>query len=312
MIIRDLDDDLATLNNGRMNNRFLQACRDGNLEIVKELYTKHSKTILKNKVRYAFYKLGGVDSNKLAQLDPYYYNNSPLKAAFESNHYEVVEFLLTDKLFINGYNKDNNGFRLSQGVAKAIEYCNLRVIDLVAPLIKDTPSEVYDDIQYGFNSACKTGNTASIEYILTNPKIKKVLQENEGNSFNTRNPDYFQHLKKHGFLAACQSGNLDAVEYFTKTNNPQTYLDIHSISYNTQIIVGSFEVLHYLIFDLNIDRDTYEIGHLEPSPALGDFIEINQKIKEMFDKRELFKEINSELGSIGNQAVPQSKKRPKL
>lgn len=312
MIIRDLDDDLAILNNGRMNNKFLQSCRNGDLELVQELYSKHSKTILKNKIQYNFYKLGGIQTNNLAILDPYYYNNAPLMEAFENNHYEVIKFLLTDKKFIRGYSKDNNHFRLGRGLSKAIEYSNLRLIDLVVPLIKDTGEELYDDIHYGFSSACKKGNTAAIEYILMNQKVKESLQKVDNDSFNIKTPDYFENLKKHGFLNACQSGSLHTVEYFTKSNNPNTSLDINLIIQDNKIIIGSFELLEYFIFDLNIDRCIYEIGNLEPASTLGDFVEINQKIKEMFDKRDLFKEINSELNIAKNSDLNISKNKLKL
>jgi hypothetical protein len=311
MIIRDLDDDLAILNNDRMNNKFLQACRDGNLELIKELYSQHSKTILKNRIRYSFYKLGGIESNTLAILNPYYYNNSPLSEAFANNHYEIVEFLLTNKHFIKGYNQDNYGFNLGKGLSKAIEHANLKMIDFVLPLIKDTANNFYNDMNHGFMAACRKGNIEVIDYVLFHPQIKKILQENEDNSFNIKQTDYFYNLKEHGFIGACRAGNIETVKYFTNKDS-NISIDIHSIVNNNLIIVGSFEVLEYFIFNLNIDRKIYEMGNLEPSEALGDFIEINQKIKEMFDKRELFKEINNELKIYYHQESSQTKKKPKL
>lgn len=312
MIIRDLDDERYSLNNERMNSKFLTACRDGNLEVVKNLYSQHSKTILKNKARYAFYRLGGIESNTLAILNPYYYNNSPLKAAFESNQYEVVEFLLNDKNFIKGYNKDDNGFRLAQGLSNAIAYSNLKMIDLVVPFIKNTGDELYNDIHHGFKAACRKGDVKVIDYILSNTQIKNSLQSKEYTSYRIKSPDYFENLKKYGLAEACFSGNVKTVQYFTKSENPDIFMDFHSFSNSTELIIGSFELLEYIIFDLNINKTVFEIGNLEPSEKLGDFLEMRKTIKDLFAKRELFKEINNELSMTINPTVISSKKKAKL
>lgn len=312
MIIRDLDDERYSLNNERMNSKFLTACRDGNLEVVKNIYSQYSKTILKNKVRYTFFRLGGIEPNSLALLNPYYYGNAPLKAAFESNQYEVVEFLLTDNNFIKGFNKDNNGFRLAQGLSDAISYSNLKMIDLVVPFIKNTGDELYNDIHHGFKAACRKGDIQVIDYILSNNQIKTCLQNKGKISFGVKSPDYFEHLTKHGLVDACFAGNVKTVEYFTKSENPDIFIDFNSFANSTELVIGSFELLEYLIFNLNINKTSFEIGNLEPSEKLGDFLEMRKTIKDLFAKRELFKEINNELSMTSNPAVTSSKKKAKL
>jgi len=294
MIIRDLDNEVAIINNGRMDNKFSSACNNGDLELVKNLYLNYSKTIIKNKLRHAFYRLGGVDPTNLAILNPHAYSNAPIKNAFASNHYDIVEFLLTDNNFLKGLYKEYSCFKLSGGLSDAIRLGNFKMIDLVIPLIKETPKDIYDHIHHGFRSACVNGQTDIIDYVLTNNQIKEMLDPTPKDSFGIPGIDYFEHLKKHGFISACHTGNWKTVEYFTKSNNPQIRIDFNTISTSTQLIVGSFELLEYFIFDLNVDKYIYNIGNLEPSEKIGDFTEINQKIEKMFEKRELFKSINEE------------------
>lgn len=309
----------------RLNNDFTNYCHAGNFEIVKNLYNKHSVNNTKKKLFYVFRKIAGASPLK---LDLNYCDNSPLLQSCSQNHYDIVEFFLKDKDFIDGLIKSNEKDKvLSKAFNYALKNSNIEMMKLISPLIDKKDIHFHIAISEGYSTACSNGNLDVLNFFFADesinpPRLNNLQPENMPDTFMvngmvTENRDKLtviavSGIKNNGFLAGCIYGSLDTIKYFAESPDSNHYVDVNLLTKNkdTTIIVGSFEVMEYLVFNLNLDKNLYTNGTIELAKIFDN--SDHETVLNLFDKRDLFKEINNELSNSSNQTENSQKKKLKI
>lgn len=327
MIIRELSDDTKILLEVRLSNQFNLACKNGDLETVKGIYFKNSVNSLKKKVFFSFRKIVGMAPIK---LDPNYPNNTPFLTACENNHYNIVEFFLKDIDFSNELKRSSQkNTILNVGLSSAVANGNIEMIKLILPLIENRDFNFYSNLLQGFMQACYKNDIQVCNFILLessiNPPHLFNLNYNDmsplvqKNNLVEENKEKYQvmgisFLKNKGFLAACHSGSLDIIKYFTDSHKSNCYIDVNEIfkEKNNNVVIEKFDVIEYFIMNLNLDEELFYRGNIEISPDMEDYeIRLNQ-VGDLFEKRKLFTELNTELDSSVKKLELAIKKKPKL
>jgi hypothetical protein len=309
----------------RLNNKFANDCYSGDLNSIKDIYKHHSINNLKKKLFYVFRKIAGQD---IPILDPHYSDDSALINACQQNHYDIVEFLLKDKDFMQGLISSNKKDEtLTRGINHALGNNNLEMFKLISPLIDKKDIFFHMNISSGYTKACQNSNLNMLDLFFADksinpPHLNNLQPENMPatimlNGMISENRDKLttiavSGIKNNGLLAACISGSLDTVKYFTESTNSNHYVNIDMFFKNKEanLLVGSFEVMEYLIFNLNIDKNLYLNGKVKLSSIFDQ--DDHQNVINLFEKRDLFKEINNEINNSTSQAINPPKKKPKI
>jgi ankyrin repeat protein len=167
--------------------------------------------------------------------------------------------------------------------------------------------------------ACGQYNEDIIKYLLESPELKTHSKVQNDLWSNIENKDlevikYFleksESLVDEAFISACKNGNLDKVKFFLHSKEINKNADIHAHrdkGFVTALMCVKEDVLHYLIFDMNIPRTNYIEEALKDS-SHPSCISLVEKVNKWFALRELNEQLNNEL-SIN---VESNSRRPKL
>jgi len=209
------------MNTKQLNEAFLDACHEGNLDKVKFL-------------------LNSPELNNNANI--HYQEDSGIHQACENGHLHILQYLLT------------------------------------SPELKEH-ADIHSKNDWVLTIACNEGFLDIVKYLLTSPDLK------EHSNFKAEQLDYAIHLE-----------NMDIVDYLLNSSDLKEKYNVHID--NDKIFKNSCEfadkkMLHYLIYELNIDR-TDEINNYLAEPN-GRPNNLKSEAKNMFEMRDLKKDLNKEL-----------------
>jgi hypothetical protein len=263
----------------KLNHSFATACFDGDIKTVVNMYNEYYL----NKSKFSQF-IGIFNLN--STINPNFNNDTPIMHACWNGQSEVVEFLLSDKKF-----KKND--KLASGLNMAMGSGNLKIAEIILPLLKEN-NYCYDRIHNGFVEACKNGHLNIVEYMTTQSLF-------DFNKFKFRHPNHITSMKLQGFINACENGHSDVVKYLTSSPKLKEHVDVDQVK---QVVrIDNFEIIRHFIFDLELNENDSFMMRINTNHEL-----FNQ-IEEMFEKKDLHKEINEEFND--NLVLPP-KKRPKL
>lgn len=185
---------------GIFNKGFLNACENGNLNVIE--YLLNSKDI-KKEFNICFDK------------------NAALGYASTKGIFEVVKYLLTSpdlKEHADIHSCDNLTFKNATNIG------NLEIVKYLTTSqdLKER-IESKDLLNYALRTACYFGYTDIVKFLLEEPILK--------NKINLYSID---ETGDNAFLLACQENNMDIVEYFIfekdidRTSAIQNYIDLNS------------------------------------------------------------------------------------
>jgi len=213
--------------------------------------------------------------------------------------------------------KDYNKVDINELEQDMIIFFHAKDFDLVKYLLTSPKLIRHADINtrhdYLFDHACMTDNLEFIKFILETPNLQRTVPlaascikgiQHSAKRNHLEVLKYFEdNLKKaQGFIStpfyqtlmqdACASGSLDTFKYLTQKYCKLTDLNEKDYEkFSKQFQGNHISLIHYLIFDLNIPKTKYVEEFIEKS-------KIKDEINNLFQLRELNKNLNSELPSL--------------
>jgi hypothetical protein len=290
-----------------LNKKFIDVCKNGDLINLIEIYDKYylKPNNLKNKLKKKFFSFLNISQPLLPPpvLDLDAVTTLALEEATLHNQEGIINFLLTDKRFIKhlSHNKEQEICALSAVLNSALTNGNVQLSNFILPLIKNKNELFYKNITSGFEYACKMKHLDVIECLFKDEAInqqKLEIFEDEFNSYSALN------LIFKGFIIACSNGDLELVKFFTDKSKLNNAIDINNDKYS--FYITNFKILEYFVFELNLNKERY----LERIAFYSDrhsFQNENKKGLPLFEKRDLYKEINNELDTNPNNSIKNKK-----
>lgn len=288
--------------NSILNRKFIEVCEKGDFNAATELYNKYYLehfTTLKN-----FLSFLKIAPKTIFMLDPHYEEDCALLKSSENKHYNIVKFLLKDNKFLDGIDDEMKTWRFSKILSSAMENNNLEIAQLVLPLIKNKTESFYQTISTSFNAACEKGHLNVIKCILKDKVVNNQKLELFEDEYNTASS---HSLILNGFIKACERGQLELIKFLT-SGELNYKIDLSKFKKNSEIEIRSEQIMQYLICDYNLDKQYYG------SPIIyrdrdKKIYECNEYVNNLFEKRELHKEITSEIiNQDDNRASPKRMK----
>ncbi len=178
----------------QLNDAFIDACRNGDLEIIRYLLTS---------------------SELKEHADIHINDDDGFHWACASGYLEIVRYLLTSpelKEHVDIHSENDGGFRWA---------CEKGHLDIVRYLLTSSELTEHSDIHAyndcGFQWACERGHLEVVRYLLTSPEL------NDHADIHT-NDDM-------GFQWACNNGHLELVVYLLGLSG-ERYIDFQKTKYN--------------------------------------------------------------------------------
>ena len=289
--------------NNVLNKKFVEVCEKGDLNAATELYNKyyieHLTTFRK------FLSFLKVAPKTIYMLNPHYEDDCALGKASENKHYDIVKFLLNDSKFFHGVDKDGSiNWRLSKVLCEALVANNVEIAQLVLPMIQNKTESFYQGILSSFCDACSKGNLDVIKHFLKDDSInnqKFEIFEDENNTSSSRS------LILHGFFNACEKGQLDVVKFLT-SGDLNYKIDLSKLKKNNELEVRDPAIMEHLILNYNLDKVYYRNPIVYRNREQKSW-ECDDYVHSLFDKRDLHKEIKSELdNTVDNRVSPRKMK----
>jgi ankyrin repeat protein len=215
--------------------------------------------------------------------------NEALLNACVDGDLDKVKFLLTSPEL--KHNADIN-YNDNAALHQACEHNQLHIMQylLTSPELKKH-ADIHSKDDWTLTIACNEGHFDIVKYLLTSSDLK------EHSHFNVDQLRYALHI-----------GEFDIVDYLLNSPDLKENASIHMGKDNIFREASEFgnkETLHYLIHELNIDRNDAINSYLE-EPG-GRTSNLKAEAKNMFQLRELNKELNDNLHENN-----ESKKKPKI
>jgi hypothetical protein len=271
---------------------YIKLCEEGDIENLKgffELY-KPKKTS-KNPVFSYFLKL---TQNFKASVDPHCQNDLAFKKACEKSHTEVLDFLIKIPDFIENINDNKN---IYFAFKKALQAENISLAKYIHSLMKNN-SDYHSALYDVFIDSCHCGKLDSVKYLLTDQSIDRISSNNWLTHLLGTQPTLLA-----GFIAACEgsreNGHPNIVKYLTSL---ESGIDFNMLQRN--LYINNIEIMQHFIFDLNLNRH----DPLFKKIIYKDNVELNK----LFEKKELFENLNDGLNLNNNDSTNQLKKKLKL
>lgn len=201
-----------------------------------------------------------------------YSMNWVLNAASCENNLEMVKFLLLDKDFKYNPKLPNFNYHAFQ---LATEHGSLEVMDfyLTCKELKNRPTATtYNN--HGIRFAAWRGHLNIVEYLLTSEKIEEHAD--------------IHSRQDNSLYGAVMNENIEMIDFLLTSKKIKEHADIHvknDLIFRKAVSKNKLSSLKYLIVDFNIDIT-------EPIEKI---IKSNQQIKKMFEMRELYKKLNTNI-----------------
>jgi hypothetical protein len=241
----------SPLTEAALSDKLLSSCRSGQINLLKQIIKNDFDTIYSMDTGNLFYRMGLTScSNGKTSIIKYLIESSPFQNRINREHY-ITEY-----------------FKISceNGHLKTVEYLSK---DLHVQ--RSNPAILFS---IGLTNAAKDGRLNIIKYLLK--EFKYLLNEDvikNGNLTNT----------------ACEYGEVPILKYLHSINvlhndNIHEHSDCH---FRAAYENNNFDVVKYLIFDLNLDKTDDIAAILKEKP--------NKEIEKMFMMRDLNSNLKSEM-----------------
>lgn len=185
-------------------------------------------------------------------------------------------------------NKDKINIHLNKE-AFLEEACTYGHLDIVRYLLTSPDLKEHADItansHYCFQQACQSGHIELVKYMATSPELKVHSDITAANNVALQN--------------ACCKNHVEIVRYLLTSVD----LKIHTLmddeshrahgSFKLACVNNCIDVLHYLIFDYNIEKTDYLKFIIEAYP--------NSEVEKMFKQRDVHDELIQELSKDNPQ-----------
>jgi hypothetical protein len=305
------------LSKERLNELFIHACAEGNLNAVVELYENYyliPNLFLTKFISFFFI----IDS--VTEFNPHAHNNEAFLKACSNGQTKVVHFLLNNKKFVKEISETES---LSEGFAIAVGLGHVNMAKNIMHFINKYQKNLdyfYNAFIKGFASACRYGKEKSVDYMLKNfPQSLQIQLSNKSSSMS---------LITYGFMHACEHGQTKVIDTFATNSRilpvtnfglgfavaiEKNMLNIVKHIMGTSIFkkhinleklpslkVPDVEMMNYLMYSLNF----------KDKPGLMDKLNCDFNIL-LAEKMEIHKELNSELKNI-DMVEEKSKKKLKI
>lgn len=244
-------------------DRLFQSCRNGNTAFIKEFM---ESSILKE---YS-------SPSTVWQM---------LEDSGLNKHLEIIKYVLQSEYLMGIVEKEVPFQKCFQTA------CRVGDLPTIKYLIEDLKIDLtFLYIATGCYELIKNNEIESLKYILNQPQSEDFLK------IEIRFPNLIRN--------ACEHGHMEILQYlmsFPKLQvNNESYLFINPTEIlKSAIVYEQAEVVKFLIFNLNLEKNNEIIDYLKKNP--------NQEINNLFALKELNKTLNSELKIEQN-----NKKRIKL
>ncbi len=258
--------DLETHADITFNNDILLscACTSGNLELVRYLLTSPE-------LQY--------------NPDINYKKDFPLSCACESGSVELVKYLIESpelkthsKIpFVN--NSPTNPIIFSA------KFERFDVIDYLVSVSENKDDELHKYIFTALSTASLSGELETVKFLLKFPASK---------SFQDRESNVMYAAINKVINSAFINSKKEIIEFVIGSPEFKQYVDLHNDNdyiFKSLLINANlnknYEMINYLIYDLNIDQNESIKGFMKRASA--------PEIEKMFTLRDLNKDLNSEL-----------------
>jgi len=234
---------------------------------------------------------------------------------------EKIKFLLTSnklKKNVDIHFDDDNGFIMAcqNGQLETVRYL------LTSPDLKEH-ADIHACLDWGLCMACRIGNLEIVKYLLSSPELKEhanIHADDDHALFQTFIDGHLHiikylltssDLKEHATIypenhlrLATSKEHINILDFLFKSDELQNKIDPHvgnDIIFYTAYKECKINVLNYLIYDLNIEINDSIENYLNDKR-----ISIFDKVKNMFEMRELNKDLSQNLNNNNNnQAKPK-------
>lgn len=163
-----------------------------------------------------------------------------------------------------------------------VKYC------LTSPELK-VHAEIHADEGQPLRNACKFGHLDIVQYLIASPDLKEHASP--------------QHPDNIFLYSAYDNNRLEVIKYLLGSPEVLNKPDIHINKDETFIDCTKYklyDIVNYLIFDLNIEKTEYISTYLKNNP--------DEKVNSWLDLRDLNKNLNESLSSDTNN----QQKKPKI
>jgi ankyrin repeat protein len=181
----------------------------------------------------------------------------------------------------------NKQFSLNHALILA---CINNELDVVKFCLASPDLKLHADINADdgepLRNACKFGNLDIVKYLVASPEIKEHACP--------------QHPDNIFLYSAYDNNRLEVVKYLLSSPEVVKKPDIHLNEDETFIYCTKYklyDIVNYLIFDLNIEKTEYIKTYLTNNP--------DEKINSWFNLRDLNKELNESLNTNELQKKPK-------
>lgn len=167
-----------------------------------------------------------------------------------------------------------------------------KFIRIAQNFIRKFKKEIYIDVHYYddrcFRYACDRGHLDIVKYLLTSDELVEKCD--------------IHSEKDYGLRIACQHNDLELAKYLLTSSDLKEHADIHA--WNDEPLIGSYQnnrldIVRFLVFDMNINK-SFEIKQfIQEHNALN--------LNDLFDKRELHKDLSNEMISEPNKQTKKLK-----
>jgi ankyrin repeat protein len=276
-------------NQKELNADLVQACKDGDLDLVQFLLND-KELPLKAQLYYI--------------ADNMEYSNS-LLISCANGHLNIVKYLCTSEDLSDRRRSDN---KVEAALSTAAAYGYL---DIVRFFMEDGRID-YLDIHKNpnaFISACGSGELEIVKYFMSSPYIKvhtdpekyvlgfkKACANNYVNiaQYFLEDTDLLQSLVtenyKEIFSNACTCSCINILDYLLKNTYINEHVNMES-HFLKAVEHNNLEVVHYFIFEHGIKK----------TEKIEQHIKDNKEIQTLFNTRELKNELSNELGSFKDE-----------
>ena len=268
----------------QLNKDFSDACLQGNLETVKNIYQEHISSVSKFNSFLRIIKI-------VNSFDPHYDDNRALTNACLMGYSHIVEFLINQEKF-----KENLASKkIQMGLQFAISCGCTDIVEFLLPFTKKNLS-LYITIDLGLKAACQNGHLDTLKYFMTNPNFDIDALEEKYKLPNKPT------IKYSSFLSACAGGQIDVMKFLLTSPELTERVDINRINnyFRISMPIDSIEVMQYFIFDLKLSKKDPLIQGLKIDEK------ISKEVDLLFEKQELFNKLSS------SEMNGNTKRRPKI
>jgi hypothetical protein len=280
-----------------IDNIFLLACSDNDLDAVKNLYNNYPP--IKNKtiksVYSSFLKIFKLD---VPALNIHTRSGMGLKSICEKGSIDILKYLISlpefteqSKINDSGYDAELNNI-FSEGLFNSLSNKHFEIADLIVPFIKNQYERSFIlNAHLRFLDLCLDGNLDGIKFLINNEHLDLPYDDWIDGKLNS------YRAYSEGFIEACREGHIDIVQYFTSSHELSTHVNLKKIDESFEI--KNIEIIRYFIFDLNINKN---------HPIFNKIIYPKEEIDKLLEKRELFNKLSNNIPEQDST----SRKRPKI